>query len=313
MALRCTKQCYHVSCADFDAQQKYNQHASICKLCECVPHEQAYKKYDVSLPCGDFFKSMTKITCIKHLKGCDICMDGYKQLQPNMFPQSLYKVMHALLKQTKEQVKFATSDLENFYKKYKNPSYKKELTFENARNPDDEYGYETSNLDTLKNYCTNLRNMAVSVEQNLPICEKLEKQVQDAKNMHKASLQFASCESFMYCRSMMSLSGPCYTRDSMQDLSDALVSRTSQECTFFYSFSKETRYAVELLTNQPQIEFQFKCQGGTMDASDGLANPGVCVIRWKLTGCLSVVGGQEKVTRPWMAFITSGNFCNVCD
>ena len=168
-------------------------------------------------------------------------MDVYKQQQQrNMFPQSLYKVVHALLKQTKEQVKSATSDLENFYKKYKHTSYKKEITFENALNPDDEYGYQTSNLDKLKNYYTNLRDMAASVEQNLPICEKLEKQVQDATNMRKASLQFASCESFMYCRTMMSFSGPCYTRDWMQDLFDALVSKTSQECTFLYSFPKGT-------------------------------------------------------------------------
>jgi hypothetical protein len=65
----------------------YHEHIKKRALCVSIPADEVKnQKYNVSLPCGEYFAEFSKTQCEAHLEKCDVCR---KKAQAEVFPLSL--------------------------------------------------------------------------------------------------------------------------------------------------------------------------------------------------------------------------------
>jgi hypothetical protein len=67
-------------------KQYYGEHITRCVLCATVALEEvSNQKYNVSLPCGEYFPEFPRSKCEAHLEKCDVCREFS---QTSLFPMS---------------------------------------------------------------------------------------------------------------------------------------------------------------------------------------------------------------------------------
>ncbi len=235
-AYRCTKRRYK------STQANYEKHATICKLCQYVPFQKTFKKYNVVMACNKFVDYTTKPIYIKHLKTCLQCMNAYKSCISDIdskktFPLSLKQILNKLvLEKTTTQSK---ETLDGLYRKYYYGD--DEVSFRSRTYP------SILKHDMLKNYYKNLQDRLQIVEKDLITYEVLEKEyANNVMQEEKLSMLQSLCYSFVYCHAI--------------DFSTEFTFQYKKKIQMLpLDDDKKFVYKKELLTGCHQICFDFQC------------------------------------------------------